>query len=243
MNREWHHGADRVRRRTPWLIKLRIATMILTDTEAVRRQAIARFRIAPERIVAVPLAGREEFAPVVDTPTRRPYFLYVGTVEPRKNVPALVDAWRPLSNVADLLIAGRFRADAPAIESRPGLHILGEVPDEQLPGLYSRAIACVYPTQYEGFGLPVLEAMQCGAPVITSFDPAVMEVSAGAAIHVAPEHLSATMQALVENPEERSRRRELSLQRAADFSWRITARKTHEVYEEASRRFHARRFL
>jgi glycosyltransferase involved in cell wall biosynthesis len=238
MNRRWHHAADRVRRRTPLLIKLGIATMILTDTEAVRRQAIEHFKIQPDRVAAVHLAGREEFRPVETGPPDRPYFVFVGTIEPRKNVPALIDAWQPLSGDADLIIAGRMRADAPRIVPRPGMHILGEVPDAQLPRLYSSAVACVYPSDYEGFGLPVLEAMQCGTAVITSRDPAVVEVSGGAAIHVDTAGLFGAMEILLRKPEERARRRELSLRRAAEFSWRATARKTHQVYEEACRRFH-----
>jgi glycosyltransferase involved in cell wall biosynthesis len=97
----------------------------------------------------------------------------------------------------------------------------------------------VYPTEYEGFGLPVLEAMQCGAPVITSHDPAVTEVSAGAAIHTTPDRLAEAMEAILTNPTERERRRELSLRRAADFSWSRTAAATRAVYVEAIRRFHA----
>ena len=93
--------------------------------------------------------------------------------------------------------------------------------------------------EYEGFGLPVLEAMQCGAPVITSHDPAVTEVSGGAAIHTTPDRLAETMEAILTNQAERHRRRELSLRRAADFSWAKTAVQTRAVYIEAIRRFHA----
>ena len=98
-------------------------------------------------------------------------------------MPAAIEAWRRVreSHDVDLVVAGRRRSDGPVITEEPGLRILGEVPNEELPSLYSGALACVYPTEYEGFGLPVLEAMQCGCPVITSLDPAVMEVSAGVA--------------------------------------------------------------
>jgi glycosyltransferase involved in cell wall biosynthesis len=235
----WHHAADRVRSRTPYLIKLGVATMIITDTRAIRSEAITHFRVSPDRIVSVPIAAGPEFRPVATSPCR-PYFLFVGTVEPRKNVPAVIAAWRAVrqSHDVDLLIAGRRREDGPVIEEEPGLHILGEVPNESLPSLYSGAVACVYPTEYEGFGLPVLEAMQCGCPVITSLDPAVMEVSAGAAMHVEPHEIAHAMEVLLTGPGERDRRRELGLWRAGEFSWSATARRTREVYEEAIRRFH-----
>src|SRR5271163_1625011 len=89
MDRSWHHAADRVRRRAPALIGLGIATMILTVSEAVRRQAISHFRIHPDRIVAVPLAAAARFQRVPGSPAH-PYFLYVGALEPRKNLPFLV---------------------------------------------------------------------------------------------------------------------------------------------------------
>jgi glycosyltransferase involved in cell wall biosynthesis len=240
MNLAWHHAADRVRRRTPWLLRLGIATMILTDTEAIRRQAIERFRISPARVVTVHLAASSSFVPVAQPRRPRPYFLFAGTIEPRKNVEVLVDAWRHvrLKHDVDLVLAGRRRDDGPVIADEPGVVQLGEVADEQLPPLYTGAIACVYPTLYEGFGLPVLEAMQCGAPVITSHDPAVIEVSNGAAIHVDDAHIAEAMEALLVNPEEQQRRRDLSLRRAAEFSWEKTARQTREVYQEAIERFH-----
>ena len=130
---------------------------------------IARFQLSPDRVVAVPEAAAEWFLPV-ETRPQSPYFLFVGTIEPRKNLPLLVEAWREVRKLhpVELVVAGRRRSDAPAIAEEPGLRLLGEVPDEQLPELYSGAIAFVYPSLYEGFGLPVVEAMQCGACVIAS---------------------------------------------------------------------------
>ena len=168
----WHHAADRVRARTPLLIEMGCATMIITDTEAVRREAIARFRIHPSRVAAVPLGGLPNPAPAAPPPGP-PYFLFVGTLEPRKNIGELLAAWRAVRrrHAVDLTLAGRRREDFPALAPEPGLRVLGEVPEEELPGLYAGALALVYPSRYEGFGLPVLEAMQCGAYPITSRDP------------------------------------------------------------------------
>jgi len=164
----------RVRRRVPLLLGARIPTMIITPSEAVRRAAISRFRIDAERVAAVPLAASSHFRPVGTAPPDRPYFLFVGTLEPRKNIARLIEAWREVrkSQEVDLVLAGRVRDGFAAPAPEAGLRVLGAVPEIDLPALYSGAIAFVYPSLYEGFGLPVLEAMQCGASVITSRDPA-----------------------------------------------------------------------
>ncbi|HWB95446.1 MAG TPA: glycosyltransferase family 1 protein, partial [Bryobacteraceae bacterium] len=240
MDPGWHHAAARVRRRTPLLIGLGIATMLVTPSEAVRRQAIARFRISPERVAAVPLAASPHFRPVPTPPADVPYFLYVGALEPRKNLPLLLSAWREIrkQHHIDLVLAGRRRADFPKLAPEPGLRIAGEVPEAQLPELYSGALAFVYPSFYEGFGLPVLEAMQCGSLVITSRDAAIGEVAGGAAIEVFGEkELITALRTAIENPECAAQWREKALRRAAEFSWARTARLTREVYLEAQRRF------
>ncbi len=225
----------RVSRRVPVLLRMRIPTMIITPSEAVRRAAIARFSLDGARVVAVPLAASNHFRPVEAAPAERPYFLFVGTLEERKNIARLIEAWREVrkSEEVDLVLAGRARANFRAPTSEPGLRVLGAVPEEDLPALYSGAIAVVYPSLYEGFGLPVLEAMQCGATVIASRDPAIMEASGGAAVHVE----ATDVRALVEAMRARPVRREESLKRAALFSWPETARKTREVYDAARRIF------
>jgi len=211
--------------------------MIVTPGESVRKQAMERFGLRPERIVAVPEAAAGWFAPVDTTPAT-PYFLFVGTVEPRKNLPALIEAWREVrrEHPVDLVIAGRHRADAPALSPEPGLRLLGEVPDASLPELYSGAVALVYPSHYEGFGLPVLEAMQCGACVIAS--RAVTEAAGDAALYVAgPAGLAHAMRQVLEQPEQLAGWRARSRARAAQFTWERTARETFAVYLEACRRF------
>jgi glycosyltransferase involved in cell wall biosynthesis len=232
----WHEEANRVRQRTPWLVRLRRARMILTVSEAVRREVIEHFGVSPDLVRAIPLAASPHFRPLAPTsPAPQPFFLFVATLEPRKNVAGLIEGWREshAETGADLVIAGRNRADFTEIPASEGLHFLGEVPDVELPRLYSDALAFVYPTLYEGFGLPVLEAMQCGCPVITSRDPAVMEVSGGAAIHASGSHeIAEAMRALASNPLLRNVLRGCGLERAAAFSWAGTARATHEVYSE-----------
>lgn len=236
-DKAWHDEADRVRFRAPWLVRLGRARMILTVSEAVRAEIITHFGVAPDRVRAVPLAASNLFRPVLPSvPSSRPFFLFVATLEPRKNIEALVEGWRESREAtgADLIVAGRSRTDFAGIAPADGLHFLGEVPDQELPRLYSDALAFVYPTHYEGFGLPVLEAMQCGCPVIASRDPAVMEVSAGAAIHVtSAQEIAEAMRSVAADPGLRARLLEAGLKRSADFSWSRTAIETHAIYEEA----------
>jgi len=241
MDPQWHHAAQRVMRRTPVLLELGIATMIVTPGESVRKQAMERFRLRPERIVAVPEAAPSWMKPVAAAPASKPYFLFVGTLEPRKNLPALLDAWRAVrrDHDIDLVIAGRRRADFPAIAGEPGLQLLGEVTDSELPPLYSGALAFVYPSLYEGFGLPVLEAMQCGACVIASH--AVREAAGHAAIYAdTADELASAMSAIAEDPARSADWRARSLGRAREFSWDKTARMTYDVYREAQRRFRSK---
>lgn len=238
MDPRWHHGAKRVRRRTPLLLDLGIATMIITPSETVRRQAIDHFRLQPDRVVAVPEAPAPWLRRVDPPPHQKPYFLFVGTLEPRKNLPMLVDAWREVRkrHAVDLILAGRKRADAPPIAEEPGLLLAGEVPDGKLAELYSGALALVCPSLYEGFGLPVLEAMQCGTAVIAS--SAVSEAGGDAAIYADDTaSLAHTMCQAVEQPGWAAERGALSLTRAREFSWERTARLTYDIYLEARRRF------
>ncbi len=244
MNENWHHAADRVKRRTPVLLELELATMVVTPSEVVRRQAIEKFRLRPDRVVAIHEAAAPYFQPCggqgpgAGGRGGAPYFLFVGTLEPRKNLPALLEAWRQVRrrHAVDLVLAGRRREDIAPLADEPGLRVLGEVPDDALPPLYSGALAFVYPSLYEGFGLPVLEAMQCGAAVVAS--PAVAEVAGEAAVYARDtRELAAAMNRALSDPEWVADLRTRSLARARQFSWDDTARATHEVYQEARKRF------
>jgi glycosyltransferase involved in cell wall biosynthesis len=242
LNSAWHNSADRVRKRTPILLRLGLATMVLTPSEAIRQEAIARFHLAPDRVVSVPHAASALFRPAPPQPHPNPYFLFVGTLEPRKNLPALLNAWRAVRShyAVDLVLIGRKRSDAPELPSLPGLHFKGPLPDEDLPAWYSGCLACAYPSFYEGFGLPVLEAMSCGAAVVTSKDPAILETGGDATIQVDARDESGwvrALSALLESPERVKEMRAKSLCRAAQFSWDRTAHLTHDVYLEAIKRF------
>ena len=121
MEGQWHANAHRVRRRTPMLLEMGVATMVITPTESVRKQAIDRFRLRPIAWSPYPKRPRPGLRPVAPrVPAGRRYFLFVGTIEPRKNLATLVDAWREVrrDHAVDLVIAGRRRADAPADRAR-----------------------------------------------------------------------------------------------------------------------------
>jgi glycosyltransferase involved in cell wall biosynthesis len=224
-NQPWRAASARVRRRTPWLLRLGLADMVITPTEAVRQEAIAHFGLAEDQVVPIPEAATALFRPV-ETAPETSYVLAVGTIEPRKNLAVAAEACR-LCGI-ELRLAGR--GEWP---ETPGVRVLGAVADHALPWLYSGASALVIPSLYEGFGLPVVEAMQCGTPVITSLDPALMEVSGGAALHVDANDARGWAEAIrcvVRNRKEWTCR---SLARASQFSWQRTAQLTWQVYQEA----------
>lgn len=210
----------RVRRRTALLLRFRMATMVITPSDAVRRELLTRFPIAAERVVAIPLAASNMFRPAVGPERARSYFLAAGAANRRKN----------LATVEAAALEIRDRADLVFVDG---------VPDGELPALYSGALAFLYPSLYEGFGLPVLEAMQCGAMVIASKDPAVTEVAGGAAVQVEATDVRGWAEAMTAalNAAHRAGWRSRGLARAAQFSWERTAELTREVYEEARRRF------
>jgi glycosyltransferase involved in cell wall biosynthesis len=245
LDRAWQPDAVRIRRRTAMLLRMKIPTVVITPTEAIRSAAIDRFGLAADRVVAVPLAASEHFRPIVGPPAAKPYFLFVGTLDPRKNVATLVNAWREVRHThdVDLAIVGRIRSDFQAgilDAAEPGLRLLGAVPDNELPALYSDARAVVYPSLYEGFGLPVLEAMQCGALVVTSRDPAIMEVAGDGALFVEAKDgraLAKTLASIAESPGNFAPFRVRARSRARQFSWKRTAELTQEVYAEAGRVF------
>ncbi len=243
-------AAARIRRRTPYL--LRLATQITTHSEAVRRELSDFFGIAPSKITAVPLAAAGTFCRQVGSSLTerlrrlgidRPYLLFVGDRNERKNLPLLIDAWRGLPNNGEkvsLVLVGKPGLAEIETLQEPGLHILGPLKDKDVEGLLSGALAFVYPSLYEGFGLPVLEAMKVGVPVVTSYDPAITEVAGGAALQVdvtSREELTQALVAVTTSSPLRSSLEERGSRRAAQFTWRSTAHLTHAVYDKAIRGF------
>lgn len=247
------HLVRRARRRLPTMT--RIATHILTDSESVRAEICAHLGVAPEKITAVPLAPRRAFRPIAATAAQAvcqrlgvaaDFILFVGTVEPRKNLLTLVRAFAELYRTTplrpQLVIAGQkgwhtdeFFQHVAASDLKERILFTGYVPDEDLAALYSTCQVCVYPSLYEGFGLPPLEAMACGAPVITSRIPVIIETVGQAARLIAPTNVPELTAALVElltDPAARTRYAAAGPRRAAAFTWERTARQTLDVYRE-----------
>jgi glycosyltransferase involved in cell wall biosynthesis len=237
----------------------RAATMIVTHLESIRREIIEHLRVPPERIVAVPAAPRRIFYPVSFSETARTrkrlgveeeFILFVGTLEPRKNLRTLVRAFVEIQRATEhrpqLVIVGKkgwltnelfAGIEVSGIKDRVGL--TGYLTDEELRALYSSCRVFVYPSLYEGFGLPPLEAMACGAPVVASRIASIAETTGTGARLVEPTDANALAQSIVALLEDESERRHLSavgLKRAAEFSWARTAQATREVYLEALRR-------
>jgi glycosyltransferase involved in cell wall biosynthesis len=175
----------------------------------------------------------------------RPYVLFVGTLEPRKNVPLLLEAFAILRKDVDaqlLLVGARGWLDDAIFEAhaRSGVgdaaRFLGAVGMDDLAVLYSHAGVFALPSMYEGFGLPVLEAMACGAPVVCSNAGPLPEVAGDAAVLLPPQNPSAwarAMQQVLTEPWRAADLRTAGFARASQFSWVRAAQATHEVYREA----------
>lgn len=255
------HLVSRVRRaklRLPLMV--RAATMLITPTEVIRREVCDQLNVEPDRVVSIPEAPREVFrianpretSEVLDRlGVKHPFFLAVGTIEPRKNLIGLLRAYRELIKSSDsrpgLVIAGKngwmlddIRDEIRDAGPNEQINVTGYVTDTDLQCLYSSCVGMVFPSLYEGFGLPPLEAMACGAPVISNDIPVLREVLGDAACFVNAESipdLKAGMLALIENPELRLSLSKKSLIRSSEFSWERAAMLTLKVYSTAFKRF------
>jgi glycosyltransferase involved in cell wall biosynthesis len=212
---------------------VRTARRLIAVSEFTKRELLELLDVPEEKVRVIPNAVGPPFraeGPAADGD----YVLAVSTLEPRKNLPRLVEAYRRAGlNGLPLLVAGATGWGGVRVEG-DGVQWLGEVEDDELARLYRGARCVAYVSLYEGFGLPVLEAMACGAPVVAARNEAAEEVAGSAAVLVDPLDPDAIAAGLAEAVERRDELRARGLERAKAFGWPGVARATVEVYREAA---------
>lgn len=217
------------------------ARRVIAQSETVRSQIVDVLGVPPDRTRVVPLGVDERFSPDADVERaaaahglERPYVLAVGTDLPRKNFGLLDKLAEPLGREGlEVVLAGSTRHYMPT--GSYGVRSLGYIGEDELPGVYASARALVMPSIYEGLGLPCLEAMASGTPVVASDRPALPETCGDAALLVDPDDADAFAAALVSaalDPTTRERLRAAGLERAAGFTWRRTAELVDRVVGE-----------
>lgn len=236
-------------------LSARRAARILAVSEHTKREVVGILGVPAERVVVTPNAARSHFRPpepaALDAfrvrhglPER--FVLYVGTIEPRKNLPTLLEAYAEVArrhNVPLLVGGGKgwlyesIFARLEQLGLREQVKFVGYIEEDELPLWYAAARVFVFPSIYEGFGMPPLESMACGTPVVTSNSSSLPEVVGDAGLMVPPHDTAALADAIVrllEDAELHAELRERGLARARHFNWRSTAEKTLQAYKDAA---------
>jgi glycosyltransferase involved in cell wall biosynthesis len=253
-----HHVSTQARLLFRWTmtLALRAADRVIAISSATRDDLLAHFSLSAERVLVIPLAADPAFCPRPPTEVealrqkRRlpdPYILYLGSNKPHKNLSRLVEAWSHITQYAThtaLVVAGAWdprypqsRQRAEALGLGDTIHFLGPVPEDDLPALYAGALAFVFPSLYEGFGLPVLEAMACGTPVACSNTSSLPEIVGDAALTFDPtsaDAIAGALTCLLADADLRADRRKRGLRQAATFSWERTAQQTLALYRRVA---------
>jgi len=254
-----HEAANVTRGKRRMPIMARRASMIIAPSEWTKKEIISYLGTRPDKIRVIYEAARNNMKPV--TPgqgqlvlekyqVRQPYLLYVGTIEPRKNLLTLIRAYDELMRTTThrpqlVLCGGRGWLDSDVFNLVKELHLqdqvrfTGYVDDADLPALYSSAEVFIYPSIYEGFGLPPLEAMACGAPVISSNATSLPEVVCEAGLMHDPGDFRALTKCIVQLFDDAAMHeyfRHAGMKQAARFSWERAARETQAVYNEVLKR-------
>jgi alpha-1,3-rhamnosyl/mannosyltransferase len=252
-----YHPPERVRFMQRELsLTLQRASLLITDSEYTRQELASYFGYPLDKIRAIPLACSMAFHPreaAITSPVLNrlglkhgDYTLYAGTIEPRKNIEALLDAYSTLPDAIrrrwPLVLAGyhgwkseHLHARIEAAVSAGWARYIGYVADEDLPHLFAGARLFVFPSHYEGFGLPVLEAMASGVPVVCSNTSSLPEVAGGATLMFDAGDVSKLSQLLVTGMEDEDWRGDAiskGLVRSSTFSWQKCAKETIAVYQE-----------
>ena len=255
----WRHAPETMRPLSRWLdasmmpMAVRSADRVISVSESTTRDLLAEMPFAADKVRTIPLGSPSFTSLATDTKfldkvgIARSYVLFVGTMEPRKNLAGLIEAFSRLpcnlQKQASIVIVGGGgwgSVDALSIAARFGVServkVLGYVSDEQLAALYGHADFLAMPSFYEGFGLPVLEAMSYGIPVLTSNCSSMPEVAGDAAVYVDPHDISSIAQGLQVMLGDRAYRARLVARTNSNlkrFSWARAAEQTLNVFEEA----------
>ncbi len=238
-------------------ISTRRSRRIIADSNNTKLDIVRLMKVPSQKISVIHLGAPDECTPEPQPEDEeamahygiiKPYVLFVGTLEPRKNLNSLIRSFDQVAKArpdVHLVLAGRRGWMAQAIfdelERRDLLgrvHITGYVRERYLPALYRQASAFVYPSLYEGFGLPPLEAMSSGTPVIVSRSSSLPEVVGDAGLYVNPldtDELARAMESILSEPELAAELRRKGLERAAQFSWKKAAEQTLEILRDAAR--------
>lgn len=251
---QYFSAVQRLIYRLTHALALKTARMTVAVSRTTQADLIRYFHLDPQRVIAIPEAVDDHFSPRPSeqiTAVRQKhvlpeeYVLYVGSNKPHKNLARLVQAWKICRSELrtqnlKLVIAGQWDRrylEAKRLVGGSGLNaqvfFVGPVDDADLPALYSGAMLFIFPSLYEGFGLPVLEAMACGTPVVCSNTSSLPEVVGEAGLlfdPLNPDEIAASIQRVLENPGLRVELRQRGLARAAQFTWERVAEKTMAVY-------------
>ena len=220
---------------------LKPADGLIAVSENTRQDAMRLLGIKPERIRTIHSGIAEEYFDARPSVRAKPYVLFVGTVEPRKNLDTLLDAWRSLKpdlrGHFDMVVAGPqgWNSDATMARIRQETTYLGYVPEADMPGLVAGASLFVYPSLYEGFGFPLVQAMAANVPVLVSRTSCLPEIAGDGAAFFDPlslSEVSAQLTRLLESPEERAQLARLGRAQSERYRWERCAKASHVFFRE-----------
>ena len=250
---QFFSARQRILYRVSLSLALRSSGKIICPSQATLSDLKSVFHLDDSQLCAVPAGIDGSFQPAAEEELERvraiyqlsdPYLLYIGSNKPHKNLPALIDAYASLRSAPKLVLAGEEDARYPEARRRveflglaDRVRVLGPVDEKNLPALYSGSLAFIFPSTYEGFGFPPLEAMACGVPVACSDIPCLRETAGDAALLFNPKDgasIAEAMDRIITDGKLRADLRDRGWRRAAEFTWDNTARHILDIYHRAS---------